>query len=279
LKTAVTEPTTFPDLLITAFDYDRQRAVFFRSNAGSAAASDPRVPCPTLAEALHASSNAPVLYFDRPAQFISPAFFGKRYWDGATAGLNNPVLAAVIEAIANGCTVDKIKVLTLGTASDFQPLEGAKVRPPLAKPTANAGAITALRTLAHTITSDPPDAATYEVFRILHGGGTIDNAQLRIVRMNPLIQPVPADDVGRWKLPAGLNSSEFKQLADMDMDATENAEVNLIDKFAGLWLKPSTLDEIPNQPIQYLDSLQTKYGHSRSSQAHARALSLGLCAR
>ena len=79
-------------ILITGFDYDRNRATFFRS----APASGPQwgsgeAAGVTLAEAIHASTNAPVNYFDAPADFPDRA---GRYWDGAIAGCNNPVLVS-----------------------------------------------------------------------------------------------------------------------------------------------------------------------------------------
>ncbi len=105
-----------PDLLITAFDYDRARALYFRSRPDSRAANFPPSPAPTLAEALHASSTAPVKYFDRPAEVLH-----RRAWDGGLAGLNNPVLAAVTEAVANGEAPEGPAVLSLGTGSGVLP--------------------------------------------------------------------------------------------------------------------------------------------------------------
>jgi hypothetical protein len=67
----------------------------------------------TLAEAIHVSSNAPVKYFDAPAQF--PDRPG-RYWDGAIAGCNNPLLAAVTEAVGKEQDATKVAVLCIGTA-------------------------------------------------------------------------------------------------------------------------------------------------------------------
>src|SRR5207247_706468 len=69
-----------PDYLIVAFAFDTLRAVFFRSNVESNARSGPVGPSPTLAEAVHASSNAPVNYFDAPATFDTPAYLGRRFW-------------------------------------------------------------------------------------------------------------------------------------------------------------------------------------------------------
>jgi uncharacterized protein len=51
--------------LIVGFDYDWKRAKFFRSNADSLASSSGPTHS-TLAEAIHASSTAPVNYFNAP---------------------------------------------------------------------------------------------------------------------------------------------------------------------------------------------------------------------
>src|SRR4051812_33583062 len=107
-----------PQFLITSFDYDRLRAIFFRSNINSAAASGPPAYVPRLDEAVSASCNAPVNYFDAPVTY-GPL----RCWDGGIGGNNNPVLGAVIEAKANGVT-GPISILSLGTGSVRLPLEG-----------------------------------------------------------------------------------------------------------------------------------------------------------
>jgi predicted acylesterase/phospholipase RssA len=111
-----------PNFVIAAFDYDWKRAVYFRSNLKSAAASAASPPDPSLAEAIHASSTAPVRFFDSAAQFG-----GRRYWDGGVAGLNNPVLAAVIEALAAGAAPGDIAALSIGTGSVRLPVAGPGV--------------------------------------------------------------------------------------------------------------------------------------------------------
>jgi hypothetical protein len=74
-------------LLITSFDYDRNRATFLRPSVisvpswGRGEGADV-----TVAEAIHASTNAPVNYFDAPAKIAERS---ERYWDGAVAGCNN----------------------------------------------------------------------------------------------------------------------------------------------------------------------------------------------
>ncbi|MFZ3018860.1 MAG: patatin-like phospholipase family protein [Gallionella sp.] len=236
----------FPHFLITSFDYDRQRAVFFRSNEKSKAASDPDNYKPAkLAEALHASSTAPVNYFDEPAQFDNPNFARRRFWDGGTAGLNNPVLAGVMEAVANGEVPANIKVMSIGTGSVMLPVEDDFVHPPLAISRSSPGLIADIKKMAKTILADPPDAATYEAYRILHDGREGNPEKIRVVRFSPLIQPMK-NNSGQWGLPEGLDEEEFASLVKMDMDAVKQDEVELIKQFCDLWIKGN----VRNQPIQ-----------------------------
>ena len=100
-------------VVIVGFDYDRLRARFFRSQETSSKASGTGVATElTLAEAIHASSNAPVNYFDAPATYMERP---ERYWDGAITGCNNPVLAGVTEAIAATKQEMEIVALSIGT--------------------------------------------------------------------------------------------------------------------------------------------------------------------
>ena len=84
-----------PQILMCAYDCDRNRAECFRSDrasrCASASASDP-----FLVDAIHAATTAPYPLFDLPAKGTDG-----RFWDGAAAGLYNPILAAVTEARAN----------------------------------------------------------------------------------------------------------------------------------------------------------------------------------
>src|SRR5215469_4700768 len=106
-------------LLIISFDYDRNRACFFRSaTAGGPQWGQGETTNVTLAEAIHASTNAPVDYFDAPA--ILPDGSG-RFWDGGVTGCNNPVLAAVTEAIVMGHEPRDIVALSLGTGTVARP--------------------------------------------------------------------------------------------------------------------------------------------------------------
>lgn len=55
------------NIIITAFDYDRERVKFFRSNNLSNTGNGAQNV--SILEAIHASSSAPVLFFDDPAFF------------------------------------------------------------------------------------------------------------------------------------------------------------------------------------------------------------------
>ncbi len=156
LKTRTKLPT---ELMITAFDYDRQREVFFRSNLKSRAASFGTPAIATLAEAIHASTNAPVAYFDAPAAVSR----GRRCWDGALGGYNNPVLAGITEALANGIEPQAIEVLSIGTGSVVLPAAGGNEDAATAKLVqlrARDSIAGDLRKLAGSILDDPPDAAS-----------------------------------------------------------------------------------------------------------------------
>ena len=121
------------NLLVTAYDYDRERATFFRSNNQSLAQSSAPHINATLAEAVHASTNAPIFFYGEPAEFR-----GGRYWDGGLAGYGNPVLAGVVEAMANfpGRT-DDMRVLSIGTGIVRQASTTDGAQPPLGVPPAS----------------------------------------------------------------------------------------------------------------------------------------------
>ena len=112
------------DLVVIAFDYDTNRAKFLRTNMGTGAGSQKDKPPyrTSLAEAVHASTNAPVNYFDAPANDHIWQRGPLRIWDGAIAGYNNPILAGITEALANGADRDHICVLSLGTGSCVLPM-------------------------------------------------------------------------------------------------------------------------------------------------------------
>src|SRR5262249_54281100 len=135
-------------LLIVGFDYDRNRAVFFRSARASQPGLGIGEPANvTLAAAVHASTNAPVNYFDAPARILGA---DDQYWDGGITGNNNPVLAAVTEALVLGQQATDLRALTLGTAN---------VAFPLAAPGASAGPLETPRSRS-TLANDLKKLAT-----------------------------------------------------------------------------------------------------------------------
>ena len=247
-------------LLITAFDYDRNRATFFRSSPasgeawGSGATADV-----TLAEAIHASTNAPVNYFDAPAAF--PDRPG-RYWDGAITGCNNPVLAAVTEAITLNRNPADLAVLSIGTGSVALPWPRPGESGPYVQQLVDPGLITDLHKLATSILDDPPDIATFLAHVMTGGAG-------RIVRMSPLISPVvvnTGDNAGTWVAPGAMTTAQFRYLAGIDIDAIEQPQVNAISSYADLWIDGVA----PNQPIRMNgDTLVSELGQTRFPDALA----------
>jgi hypothetical protein len=252
--------------LIVAFDYDANRAVFFRSatishpwwGQGDAAQV-------TVAEAVHASTNAPVNYFDGPATFPNRT---DRYWDGAISGCNNPVLAAVSEAIGLEQAPENIVALSLGTGAVALPAA------PPGSPHSNytrlpseTGLRNDLKKLAESILDDPPDAATF-VAHLMTGAGSGLPAGLssRIARMNPLISPVasPPGSADPWTPPGTMTRDQFRYLLNLDMDAVEQNQVDAILQFADSWLN----DQARNQPIR-MDgtTLKCELGQERFSLA------------
>ena len=252
-------------LLIVAFDYDRERAAFFRSApAGGQSWGSGDAAEITLAEAIHASTNAPVNYFDAPATF--PDRPG-RYWDGAVSGCNNPVLAGVTEAIVKGQDPLNLAVLSLGTASVTLPLQQPGQQPsPYLQPIVSPGFVTDLHKLATSILADPPDVATF-LAHVMTGSGKGLNkppADSRIVRMNPLISPIRSG--GAWSAPGSMSAAQFTYLAELDMDAVEPPQVDAITRYADLWLQGVA----PNQPIRMDgDTLAPELGQDRFQGAKA----------
>lgn len=252
-------------LLIAGFDYDFSRSRFFRS----APAKDPvwgdGDPAQVqLAEAIHASTNAPVMFFDKPAEF--PSEPGKRYWDGGITGCNNPVLAGVTEAVVLGQAPGSIAALSLGTGTVYRPPApaGAPASAMFA-PRENPGILHDLQKLASSICDDPPDAASF-VAHVLTGGspGLPPPVDSRVVRMSPMVSPM--GDVGNgWRLPQGLDEDAFNTLANLSMDAVDQDQALAIQNLASLWLQ----DKVRNHPIRMDGNLNPELGQGVYSRAKA----------
>lgn len=268
-----------PEFLITALDYDRRRAVFFRSKAGSQSSNNTAPgPAPLLVEAVHATTNAPVNYFNEPAK-VGDA----RYWDGGVTGNNNPVLAAVTEWLANqpAGSTEVPAVLSIGTGNVFlpQPQDGYTAEDSaLLLDRASSNLLEDIQVMATSVLADPPDAASYIAHIMLRQPLSQDvDAPAQngtVVRMNPLVQPVLEEGPGgkAWRVPdlhgtgdQKKNLRLFKDLVDLDMDAVEDTEVAKISTFCDAWLA----DRVPNQPIRHGKDMRPQIGHARFSAARA----------
>lgn len=236
-------------LLIVGFDYELNRAAFFRSQAVSSPRwGDGASTQVTLAEAIHASTNAPVNYFDEPALLPS---CGVRFWDGGITGCNNPVLAAVTEAVAKQQKNTDIVALSIGTGTVVLPPAGPADPPdsPFVRRPPKSCLLADLRKLAMSILDDPPDAATFVAYAMTGGSnGLAAPNDSRIVRLNPMVSPM--GEPGKWRAPgpagAPMSAEQFKALADVDVDAVKQEEVTQIDALTALWLA----DNARNQPIR-----------------------------
>ncbi len=269
LKTRARLPT---QIMITAFDYDRRAEVFFRSDTKSRAASFGTPAVATVAEAIHASTTAPLGYFDHPAAVSR----GRRCWDGTLAGLHNPVMAGIAEALANGVARDTIQILSIGSGSVVLPLAGGDGINAAAKLVQHRATHDAddLRQLADAFIDDPSDSASFQAHLALGQQIPEDPAHPvedgALIRLNPLVQPIRTP--GGWVRPAGLieaedGSDEFVRLCNLAVDAVEDRDIALIRKFCLLWHN----DAVVNQPIRaHADTFDCEIGQRWYSEARAR---------
>ena len=254
-------------VLIVGFDYDRCRAAFFRSKQTSGPAYGTGFPADlTLAEAIHASTNAPVNYFDGPAVFPNNP---DRYWDGGITGNNNPVLVGVTEAVTATKEFTEIVALSLGTATVALPWpQAGEEGSSYVRQRGSLGLKNDLAKLAGSILDDPPDLASF-LAHVMTGsgagvaaGGVADS---QIVRMSPMISPV-RDASGQWVPSGGLTPDQFKAISTLDMDALAQSDVAMIADYADRWLN----DQVPNQPVRMDgDNLTAEIGQIVFSKAKA----------
>jgi hypothetical protein len=280
-------------IIITGFDYDRERAIYFRSNfesmmegykvqnavvPGSAKFDFKAV---TLAQAVHAASNAPVQFFDNPAAFEltkldeQGGVIGKTrtrlYWDGAVGGNTNPVKSGVLEALANKVDPADIEIVSIGTANTIQPvIYGEKTEPNvqyefLCRYSKMDGWIEDLGRMASSILSDPPDAASFDSHQILRL--PYEQNTKRLVRINPLIKPILVNN--QWIIPGKSGQwtrGEMEMLFTMDMAITTVEGVRLINKLCDDYFA----DAFDNQGIRLGgEKLDAILGHKLYSHAKA----------
>ncbi len=277
--------------LVCGFDYDRKRAKFFRSNnaslAGSSQVAPSFIPVPkpaeskrdaTLAQAIHASTNAPVKYFIEPAMIET-----ERYWDGAIGGYNNPVLAAVVEALANAkhYSRDDIEVLSIGTGTVSLPPDGsgATSDPRLVQKHGHESTLFGdVGQLATSILDDPPDSATFIAHVVLGERLPDRNAYPpvtppvsgAVIRMSPLLRPVRSNPNAQWTLPEGMSIDTFLTLVDLDLDAVDQEQIQALVSLGELWLA----NKIGNQAIRENKNFEVQIGHRDFSKAKAAWLHL-----
>jgi len=259
-------------LLIVGFDYFKERASFFRSNTRSRTDQYSKYYQVTLGHAIHASSNAPVNYFDEPAFVNSKLLNGDDsrntlYWDGAVSGFNNPVLAGLIEAKTNmHLESEEYYILSLGTGTggraniaDYASSTDRNLTEIYYKNKENKLAYTKtssnffqdIKKMSTSILGDPPDSASFIAYCILDP--TLNN-NANLIRINPCIKP----ELNTYKLydiPAVYKTEangfeKFLKLIDMDMDAVEDEEVALISQLCDKFIVDSGKPCLPNQLIR-----------------------------
>ncbi|TQF79159.1 patatin [Elioraea sp. Yellowstone] len=242
-----------PHLLFCAYDVPAQRGALFRSDLNAPAAAfepPPRRPSASLAEAIHASSNAPVLYFDDAARFG-----GGTYWDGAIAGWNCPAAVAAVEALAYGWRPGEIALLSLGTATV------AERQKPLAPPSEDMGL--KLRRLGaeagyllRAILKEPPNGAPLHAHIML--GGRLPPTPAEPVEDGPVVRMNPAVPLANADPPHAV-------LAALDMDAVADRDVALIARLADRWIA----NQVPNEPVRANRLGACEIGHATLAGAVA----------
>lgn len=262
-----------PKFVFTAFGYDRLREVHFRSDLASPAARQDAMAPVTLAEAVNASSSAPILYFDAPAT-IGVGAGRERFWDGAIGGYNNPVLLAVTEALAYGTPPSDIQVLSIGTGTVLQPLASQfpNAQPDLTKPCPDYGLTNDIKRIASSILDDPPDAASLIAYIAMRqvlpprvGGAVQPQGSANFVRMNPVIRPIWSGE--DWLYPTSFSGNDWRAIRDLELVAIKPEQIAMIQKLAQVWMN-SDPNDIQNQPVRMSYPFFTcELGHSSFAEA------------
>lgn len=282
-----------PELIVCGYNYFTERESFFRSNPFSKTDDFSSNKWDvSLLDAVHASSNAPLNYFDEPA-VIHTGLVGTNlatrawYWDGAIGGFNNPVMAGVVEAMTNGHgrTADDFQILSIGTSTgrrpiivgwdsgtpDQQDIYQQNKDNPLVKAKEEFGFTGDISKIATSILADPPDSATFVAYSMLQP--TLEQGAC-IVRINPCINPVMKNK--KYVIPDAWTkgADSFTTLLDMDMDAVKDEEVALITELCDRFIvndagKPA----LPNQYIRGDNTQKRFLGYGTYREAKAKWLS------
>jgi patatin-like phospholipase/acyl hydrolase len=265
------------EMIVTTFDIVNKRARFFRSNKKSLAmaeniAGSNDFDDVSLVEAIHGSSNAPINYFDFPAVF-SPENSSKRFylWDGALGGFNNPILAGITEAVANGVKRENIKVLSIGTASKivsqekintfykqyYNTLIGSKWlngKFPYRFFKGKKFFTSIVSNLSKTILFEPHYWSTYAAYMFLLSD--TNNNDFNIIRLSPqIVLNSKSDDL-------------IMRLYNLDMDVTEQKDIDAIKICFERWKN----GKIQNEPIQWDININRKYIFALGHKTYVEAI-------
>jgi len=262
-------------LLIVGFDYFRERVSFFRSNTKSITDkfNDGKFYQISLGHAIHSSSNAPVNYFDTPAEINISRLNANDtrkswYWDGAISGFNNPVLAGLVEAITNNHQAPQnYCILSIGTGTgskailtDYQfstdPVlrdvyEKNKDNKEFAVTDCSFKFVNDIKKMATSVLDDPPDSATFITYSILDP--SLSNTA-NLIRINPCMVP-EKNSAGRFDVPPVYNNipggkKKFLDLMNLGMDAVKDEEVELINEMCDKFIVTDGSPCLTNQLIR-----------------------------
>lgn len=219
---------------ICAYDLDRNIEAVFRSYT-TPLETGSNVFVPTLAEAVHASSSAPVIYFDGPAIIANQKNKNdvRRFWDGGLGSYNLPARAGLAEAHALGFT--EVAVLSIATGTTWRPIGD---KPPLYSPPGNSSVLGAIKCLTQTCVVSPAISALIDT-HVCPG--------VSFVHLSPYIRPDGSP--GAWSVPKSLinalGADAWERLTSFDMDLTHPNDIDLLSRFADAWISGT----IPNAPI------------------------------
>jgi len=188
-------------------------------------------------------------------------------------GCNNPIVAAVTEALVMDKKPTDIAALTIGTGTvallwpkdgETSPFYQTLIKRGLREDQQLRADIVKL---AASILDDPPDIASFLAHVMTGGGdGVVAPADSRIVRLSPLVSAIQLSGQDEWKAPGNWPPEKFADLANLDIDAIEPEQFDLLTEYARLWIDDKAL----NQPIRRNgDTLKAELGFDLFSEAIA----------